>query len=339
MLATLRGDTRAAMERMAATLPLVDRATNPMVKTSALNAYAATLALAGRYGEAQAVAQQELDLVDEYRLAFAAPHAQLYRASALWGLRQFRRAISALEEVRRTCGDDRFLLMNVGVVLARTYLALGSPERALRALEEHHGQRTRPGMEAEYEAWWGLVLARLGSRREAAQRAASAASLSHRTEVAGVVPWVAVLSRLHAGSPGVEEVALEAFGASIETGNVDAFVAAYRAAREVLILVARDEGTHRDLRLILSRANDAPLGRSADLHVPVADAATAPGLSRREQDVVGLLMQGATNREIARALFLSEKTVKVHLRHIYSKLGVRSRTEAVVAALELDSNA
>jgi DNA-binding NarL/FixJ family response regulator len=53
--------------------------------------------------------------------------------------------------------------------------------------------------------------------------------------------------------------------------------------------------------------------------------------------VLELVVQGATNREMARALFITETTVKVHLRHIYRKLGVRSRTEAAVRALESDA--
>lgn len=58
------------------------------------------------------------------------------------------------------------------------------------------------------------------------------------------------------------------------------------------------------------------------------------GLSERELEVLDLVAQGFRNKEIADRLFLSEKTVGRHLERIYSKLGVRSRTAAVSAAVE-----
>ncbi|WP_448544125.1 response regulator [Roseiflexus sp.] len=71
-------------------------------------------------------------------------------------------------------------------------------------------------------------------------------------------------------------------------------------------------------------------------------AATAPDdespvepLTAREQQVLRLLMQGKTNREIARELIISPGTVKVHVEHIIAKLGVSDRTQAAVRALEL----
>ncbi len=48
--------------------------------------------------------------------------------------------------------------------------------------------------------------------------------------------------------------------------------------------------------------------------------------------MLGLLCHGLSNKDIGRALFISDVTVKVHLRHIYRKLGVRTRLEAVARA-------
>ncbi|MGZ8708036.1 MAG: response regulator transcription factor [Gaiellaceae bacterium] len=51
--------------------------------------------------------------------------------------------------------------------------------------------------------------------------------------------------------------------------------------------------------------------------------------------MLGLLAQGLSNAEIGRSLFISPVTVKVHVRHIFDKLGVRSRAAAVLRATQL----
>jgi DNA-binding CsgD family transcriptional regulator len=59
-----------------------------------------------------------------------------------------------------------------------------------------------------------------------------------------------------------------------------------------------------------------------------ADQADHFGLTRRERDVLGLVCAGATNRQIAGQLFISPKTVGLHVSHILAKLGVATRGEA-----------
>lgn len=81
-------------------------------------------------------------------------------------------------------------------------------------------------------------------------------------------------------------------------------------ARELL-----DQVTHRRSRGI---------SRRDDLHET---------LTRREIEVLRLLCQGYSDKEVAEQLYISVRTVGVHLHHIYDKLGVRSRTGAVLCAV------
>lgn len=57
---------------------------------------------------------------------------------------------------------------------------------------------------------------------------------------------------------------------------------------------------------------------------------TVEALTEREREVLGLVKQGYSNKEIGQRLYLSVHTVEVHLRNIYSKLGVRSRLQAAL---------
>ncbi|ROQ81737.1 LuxR family two component transcriptional regulator [Streptomyces sp. CEV 2-1] len=90
---------------------------------------------------------------------------------------------------------------------------------------------------------------------------------------------------------------------------------------------------------LFAAIRSAAQGRTT-LSPPVASRVMArmrrplPTLTDRERDILGQLSRGLGNRDIARALFISEATVKTHLGRIYDKLGVDTRAGAVSVAKE-----
>ena len=66
----------------------------------------------------------------------------------------------------------------------------------------------------------------------------------------------------------------------------------------------------------------------------VGEAEAKSGLSERETEILKLITEGATNREIARTLFITENTVKVHTKNILEKLQVRNRQRAAAYAVQ-----
>ena len=60
-------------------------------------------------------------------------------------------------------------------------------------------------------------------------------------------------------------------------------------------------------------------------------------LSAREREIYDLLCEGLTNSQIAKLLFISEATVKVHVQHVFDKLGIRSRTALALNAARRES--
>jgi len=101
------------------------------------------------------------------------------------------------------------------------------------------------------------------------------------------------------------------------------------------------------MREALRRVLDGGVYLPPPLHVPrtaaedvgaeaaPATAGALAGLTPRQRDVLGLLIEGKTNKLICRELELSESTVKTHLASIFRRLGATSRTQAVVAAARM----
>lgn len=123
---------------------------------------------------------------------------------------------------------------------------------------------------------------------------------------------VLLLSDDPAAAAAVRRLPLTAWGIVPRDVGADELVAAVRAIASDLIVIAPELAIH----LVQS----APL----TFGEPAGEQLTA-----REHDVLNLVSQGMSNKQIARELQISEHTVKFHLSSLFAKLGVSSRTEAV----------
>ena len=83
----------------------------------------------------------------------------------------------------------------------------------------------------------------------------------------------------------------------------------------------------------LDDATVAALVPPGEVEVLAPSASSDPALTRRERQVLGLLVKGMRNKEMAAALGIKDDTVRVHVKSIFSKFRVHTRTAAVVTAL------
>ena len=155
-----------------------------------------------------------------------------------------------------------------------------------------------------------------------------------------VLDGIGATRRLRVEQPGVRVLALTTFD-----DDEDVFAALRAGALGYLL---KDVSSDRLVEAVLSAArgesvlqpsvaakvvarfaqlDDAPRPRPQPLVVPLSD---------RELDVLRLLADGRSNREIAAALFLAEGTVKNHVTNVLGKLGARDRTQAALRARALD---
>jgi DNA-binding CsgD family transcriptional regulator len=192
---------------------------------------------------------------------------------------------------------------------------------------------------AEQRALVALAAAAAGDGRRARAEAEAARSGSPLIETRFYVDYALLVARLVSEGP-TADVATEAFELLERTAAaemLDAFVLAYRSCPQLLELLPQQPEALTLVGAVTSRANDHGLARRAGVrtHARANGNLVVADLTPRESEVLALMVQGLGNRQIARRLFISEKTAKVHVGHIFDKLGVETRVQAVLAARDL----
>jgi len=309
--------------------PLIPRLADPLIRTSFLNRYAYSLSLLGQYHEALVTIARLFTEADKYELPFVRPYAYVTKAAALLGLRRFSEAEESLNHARASerWGQGRFLAINCCVLDAKLKLAQDLPGAAQRIIRQDVRNASVPDVLGEYVGTKALVQAVAGRLDEALSLASEAANLTHHVEATVLAAATrAVVALRSSGSAQ----AIDAFAAAVrDSGNIDGLVISYRAYHPLALALSRTDFAS-DLDAVFERANDHGIAES--VHDSLADSFANPKLTARETEVLRLLTGGLSNRQIAEALFLSEATVKVHIRRVFLKIRVRTRTQAAMKA-------
>jgi DNA-binding CsgD family transcriptional regulator len=303
---------------------------------------------AGRWELAAEYAERSYELMTQYGLEVPWVHLPIAVVAAHRGRLELAREHS---ERSLKLGQEQFgqhTPVHVGT-LGFVAMQSGDPQTALRWFAEAEGVTTRLGWHEAGRRWWvadhvEVLLAldrvddavRVLESWEAERRAGDDRTLASTTRCRGLVAAargdVTEAAALLEDAVGRHEQAADSFGrarALFALGAVRRRERQKRAAREAI--AAALEGFEQLGAATWAEKARAELGR-------IGGRTREQGLTAAERRVAALAAEGRTNREVAAALFLGERTVETHLSHVYAKLGVRSRGE-LARAYRPDSEA
>ena len=263
---------------------------------------------------AERVLEQSLSISEDCRPAFALV-SQLSLSRVWLADGRVGEALSGVERARAFLRPDSTspLLGLCHALEGRIAIEIGDLDRATRC-----AQSLQPGNRAS------LLQARIELARSEPDRADDAlarctpATMRERLDVALLSARVAHVRKSDAADPLLAE--------ALAVAKIEGFVVAVTDDLVELrprVAAASPVRTHREIRAGRARSPRTRPDR------PNANGSTSGPLSSRELTVVRYLASRLTNKEIAAELFVSNNTLKTHIKRIYQKLGVSSRIEAV----------
>lgn len=180
-------------------------------------------------------------------------------------------------------------------------------------------------------AWLRHLIWEVPNRPALRDQVAALLKNSHLTERQRItlLIWSAHLARRHRDITSARSDLLKALEASARLGTVMSLI----EESQFLDKLAED----KRIRAFVQASNDARqvMRRARSLDTVVSSGPQRAGLTRQETRVLLLVVEGGTNKFVARQLGLSEVTVKFHLSNIFRKIGCRRRAEAVATAKAL----
>jgi DNA-binding NarL/FixJ family response regulator len=298
--------------------------------------------LFARYKDALSVANALLELARRYRLDFAIPYACCSAGIAHAGTRAWSAAAASFEEGVELArdGSNRHAEQACLAAHARMFVQQARYGIALERLADLSAQPDRPvvtQMHAEFVATKALAMAGAGNLDHALRMVDTVRGISRSIDATVLTEAVdAAVSVKRHDSDAIERTN-HLLETGLMTGGLDHVVTTYRGIPEVMTILLRSQS--QPFSELVHRVGDDDLAKPLGYTISAGGRIWAD-LTARERDVLELLQQSMTNREIATMLYIAEPTVKLHVQHIFDKLGVRSRKAiAMQAALERSAQA
>jgi len=327
-------------QRFEALLPAVEHSRDPLAASCFLAIGAAMAVMHGSYERGRQLAEQALAVCGDLRLAFGMGTCLAHRAAAELGLRQFVRARRSIRQVTQSpiYREDPFFQLEVLRLKARLLASQGALTEALLTERDIPLGHLPARPYGAFLSNIALIRASVGDADGARETASRAREHGANIEMRYCVQFAdAVAEHIDGDEEGSRNLTIETITECGRADYLDGLVFACRVHPPLMNAAREDPAALDVVRRALTAGGDYQLARAVGvlLRPDVQRQDVLEILTRREREVMALLLEGKTNREIASNLFITTSTVKVHMRHILEKLGVPTRLHAVLRAQEL----